>query len=616
VAHAAEKARLITERQRLEEEIQQVRFAIQQEETAYEAVRRRLTNERNAALLEVARLQEEQRRAEVAHNTSLARVEAARAEAEGALAQAQATADKEAKETRAALARMVKEAQEAREADERALKDTKEAHKTELAGLNANITSLADAKTKLSATVQNLAADRARAVQSVTELAGKLEEARKLLSASDGDKRALQVTIAGLEVQSQQANDLLAEVQRTLTITQRRIKDAKSEADLAGKRKLELEKKLDELRDQQKRLAANAEAIEKAMAAIKVDASGVTGEGQRAVQEALFKLGQQMEATQAEKARLEDAAAEAERDIATLMASKVTLEQAVAGLNARYNSARELGVTETGADGPLAAFMAAQAAMDVSKEGTAKEEAAAARDRAGASPVQLFHHTHTHTPTPLNASRLADAADSRDRATAEVKAAVDSTGKAADATRVKLAGVRGGALPKELTDQLTAARQELAAANALTTADTTAAERDRRAADERQRAAVKASTIAEVAASLDNVKAKVADEAAKAAQRAAAAAPGGVAPSPMPATHVTRVFMDGDAPPSSGGAAAGQGVGADSLLTSILGFSDLAAAAAASGGGGGSDIDAGRAIAAPGGGGTGGSRGALTAAPR
>ena len=108
--------------------------------------------------------------------------------------------------------------------------------------------------------------------------------------------------------------------------------------------------------------------------------------GQRAVQDALYKLGQQLEDSQAELAALRDTSAAAEKEVSGLAVRRASAATAAATADAEAARLRKLGVPEAGVDAALDAVMQAQAALDSARAAgdAAVADAARARDDAAA----------------------------------------------------------------------------------------------------------------------------------------------------------------------------------------------------------------------------------------
>jgi len=161
----------------------------------------------------------------------------------------------------------------------------------------------------------------------------------------------------------------------------------------------------------------------------------------------------------------------------------------------------------------------------------------------------------TPSARSLRARATADAIDARDRTTATVSTEIASTRKVAEALKVKLAGVRGGALPKEVEAAVAAGKAALAEANALTVEAVNADASAKRRAEAARLTELQRTATAALAASLDKAVAAVSEETAVGEQRVAAATGrAGTGEVVGPATHVVRVVRDG-----AGGGAAGTG---------------------------------------------------------
>lgn len=440
-AHETVRANLITARQRVEEEIKQLEFRIQQEEIAYEGVRKRLEDQRNAAVADMTRMEADHTRAETTFNATIARLELARGTAEGALAATEATAKREREDARALLAKMAHDAEEAAHRFTAEMGAARKAEHAEMEALQGNLTALLARKVALQAEIRTLGVDKARFEADAEKVAARLAGARTALMAAESDKRAVSVTVARLESEEKAAADALAEVKAALDAAVRRLTEANHEAEDLRVRRVAGERKIEALQAQKERVEANAAEIAKAMAAIRVDASGTGASGGRAIADALFKLGQRLEASQQEQGRLVEAAAAIEKEIAELTASKATLDTTVAGLTTRADGLKAAGVTEAGADGALAAAVQAQAALDAAHAAAARKEAAAAAKRT-------------------------DAQDAAAHAAAALREEIAASKKAAEALQAQLAALRGGALPAPAQAMIAAARKELAAATA------------------------------------------------------------------------------------------------------------------------------------------------------
>ena len=145
-----------------------------------------------------------------------------------------------------------------------------------------------------------------------------------MMSSKVTEKLNAQVEVAKLEARAHVANEELSFAKEELARIGRRVAEVEAGTAAAHARAAELVTQTHDLEQQQRRLKENAAAIRDAISVVNSNAGADHGSedanlaAQRAVNEALFKLGQQLEAAEGERSRLTQASEDMERTVSDL----------------------------------------------------------------------------------------------------------------------------------------------------------------------------------------------------------------------------------------------------------------------------------------------------------
>ena len=145
------------------------------------------------------------------------------------------------------------------------------------------------------------------------------------MSSRVAEKLNTQVEVARLEARSHAASEQLEFAKHELARVGRRVAEVEAGTAAARARAADLVTQTRDLEQQAARLKENAAAIRAATAVVNSNSGGAEGgspesglAAQRAVNEALFKLGQQLEAAEGERTRVTRASEDMERSAADL----------------------------------------------------------------------------------------------------------------------------------------------------------------------------------------------------------------------------------------------------------------------------------------------------------
>jgi hypothetical protein len=232
------------------------------------------------------------------------------------------------------------------------------------------------------------------------------------MTAKQAEQLSEQVETAKVEARLKAIRAEQQEASEELTRVAQRVNSVEAGTKAARARVAELVSQTQDLEQQQRRITQNAEAIRSAIFIVNANAgSGDTSDAatQRAVNDALFKLGQQLEQAEGERSRLSLAAESMERTVTELTcvggswaqvnvvcsrppptlaplcrrASKSVLEAAIRELQSKVAAGTGAGVPLTGVDGLLASVQVAQADLAAAQRTAVEKERVTTSELAG-----------------------------------------------------------------------------------------------------------------------------------------------------------------------------------------------------------------------------------------